>query len=81
MRTSCAPAEATHTDATPAMLQLAGRGDVRSFREKVVDVPVPKAGVAANETSDARPPPSRAGSDASDPLTGHWREPARTEVR
>lgn len=56
----------------PAMLQPAGRGDVRSFREKVVDVPVPKAGVAANETSDARPPPSRAGSDASDPLTGHF---------
>ena len=56
----------------PAMLQPAGRGDVRSFREKVVDVPVPKAGVAANKTSDARPPPSRAGSDASDPLTGHF---------
>lgn len=56
----------------PAMLQPAGRGDVRSFREKVVDVPVPKTGVASNETSDARPPPSRAGSDASDPLTGHF---------
>ena len=56
----------------PAMLQPAGRGDVRSFREKVVDVPVPKTGVASNETSDARTPPSRAGSDASDPLTGHF---------
>lgn len=56
----------------PAMLQPAGRGDVRSFREKVVDVPVPKAGVVDNEASNARPPPSRAGSDASDPLTGYF---------
>ena len=56
----------------PAMLQPAGRGDVRSFREKVVDVPVPKADVVENEASNARPPPSRAGSDASDPLTGYF---------
>ena len=70
----------------PAMLRSAGRDDVGLFRKRVVDVPVHEADVDESDAGNvSKPPPSRAGSDAGDPLTGNFggnlQEPRREEAK
>lgn len=70
----------------PAMLRSAGRDDVGLFRKRVVDVPVHEADVDESDAGKvSKPPPSRAGSDAGDPLTGNFggnlQEPRREEAK
>jgi hypothetical protein len=56
------------------------------FRKRVIDVPVPEADIDEGDAEKvSKPPPSRAGSDAGDPLTGNFggnlQEPRREETK